>query len=289
MSEQPDWRAAAVARIEAADISANIYRTARRLLDLAGDDGNLKIKRSSMMRIAKTTADGTMRRHLGTLTSNGIIHYSTNEFVYISFVNAPVDSASVITTRAQDALRRADDEPEEPQSADPVITTRAQDALRRADDAPMITRCAQDASTRAQDALRRAEEPHNVCLFVNTPTTNGDQEQTNKQTTDARGIFLLTDDDVGLTVEVAQHYASLYEFDQLLRHVGAWWQDRQAGSIAAPGALIHRLRSGWNAGPLSEEFRQSSIGRRHVNAQELAAVERQSAYRPSEYADIILG
>ena len=264
MSEQPDWRAAAVARIEAADISANIYRTARRLLDLAGDDGNLKIKRSSMMRIAKTTADGTMRRHLGTLTSNGIIHYSTNEFVYISFVNAPVDSASVITTRAQDALRRADDE-------------------------PMITRRAQDASTRAQDALRRAEEPHNVCLFVNTPTTNGDQEQTNKQTTDARGIFLLTDDDVGLTVEVAQHYASLYEFDQLLRHVGAWWQDRQAGSIATPGALIHRLRSGWNAGPLSEEFRQSSIGRRHVNAQELAAVERQSAYRPSEYADIILG
>ena len=57
--------ASAVAAIESADLSAPIYRTARRLLDLAADhDGYLEITPTALSEIGGGGAEGTMRTHL---------------------------------------------------------------------------------------------------------------------------------------------------------------------------------------------------------------------------------
>ena len=75
-----------IARISAAGLPAQVYRTARVLLDMAGKSGNLKISRHALQTICQTTADGTVRRHLSALSAAGILHHSTRgDYHYILF------------------------------------------------------------------------------------------------------------------------------------------------------------------------------------------------------------
>ena len=72
--------ASAVAAIESADLSAPIYRTARRLLDLAADhDGYLEITPTALSEIGGGGAAGTMRTHLIQLACWGILAYNSSQ------------------------------------------------------------------------------------------------------------------------------------------------------------------------------------------------------------------
>jgi len=72
--------ASAVAAIESADLSAPIYRTARRLLDLAADhDGYLEITPTALSEIGGGGAEGTMRTHLIQLACWGILAYNSSQ------------------------------------------------------------------------------------------------------------------------------------------------------------------------------------------------------------------
>lgn len=148
-----DWTTSTTQHIEAADLPAPVYRTARRLLDLAAATGQhaIKLDHNGALGFCGTDSPGTMRRHLGTLAKHGIIHYSVNGAVHVSFCAAPVltecaptraECAPILTQRAQ--------------TPPPVITERASTRTERAQPAtiltqraPVITEC---APTRAECA-----------------------------------------------------------------------------------------------------------------------------------------
>ncbi len=76
-----------VERIEAAELPAATYRTARRLLDLADDRGAVKLPHDRMRAVVGTDADATVRRHLVELQGAGIIAYRRNSDVQVWFAD----------------------------------------------------------------------------------------------------------------------------------------------------------------------------------------------------------
>ena len=242
------------ARIEAADLPATVYRTARRLLDLASEDGHVTLSKDEMMAVCGTASWGTVRGHLTQLATAGLIHYSTNSAVYVNF------------TRAEHASTRADYAPARAEHATNTGITRSERAPNdpsRAERAPVI---AEHAPARAQ----HANQPSNTGWLVGW--SNDPDPDTNQPTTDDppdagdidRTIALLTDPEIGLSVDAARQRAQEQPFASILRVVAGYWTDFQDGKVSSPGVLNHRLRSGWSAGPISAEFRRSPLCERHA-------------------------
>lgn len=259
-----EWTAQTIQAIEAADISANIYRTARRLLDLASPiGGSVKLSYSRMRAIADTRSDGTVRRHLGTLVRHNVLHYSTNEFVYVTFSAAPV-----ITRRAWAITACAPDQPSNADYAKDVITRRAWAITTRAQRKAMIT-------TRAPMITTRAPV---ITTCENDPTLRGGgiYPKLSTNATSSKGnsdgdptVALLTDPEVGVSPAIAADVSASMTFDQALRVVADWYQ-----SGVSAGALVYRLRNKWDKGAPKDAFRRSPLCARHAPALAINADDR---------------
>lgn len=266
-----EWTIQTIHAIECADISANIYRTARRLLDLATPiGGSVKLSYSRMRAIADTRSDGTVRRHLGTLVRHNVLHYSTNEFVYVTFSAAPVITtcAPVITRRAWAITSCAPDQPPIADYAKDVITRRAWAITTRAQRRAMIT-------TRAPMITTRAPV---ITTCENDPTLGGGGIYTSLSTneTSSKGnsdddpvVALLTDPEVGVSPAIAAAVSASMSFDQALRVVADWYQ-----SGVSAGALVYRLRNKWDKGAPKDAFRRSPLCARHAPALAINADDR---------------
>ena len=255
------------ARLEAADLPATVYRTARRLLDVAGDDGHVTLTREIMLPICGTEKWSTVRSHLGQLVRSGIIHYSTNALVYVNFV---------IAERAQEQSERA-------QGDDPTRAERSSVQSERAQDDPTRAERSFVQPERAQEQSERSFGPSNTGWLVGW--SNDPDLDTNQPTTDEppdagdidRSIALLTDPEIGLTIDAARQRAQEQPFAGILRVVAGYWTDRADGKVSSPGVLNHRLRSKWNAGPISAEFRRSALCAKHA-PEETADPGRRDSY-----------
>ena len=276
---------AITARIEAADLPATTYRTARRLLDLASEDGHVTLTKDTMLDLCGTDKWNTVRAHLGQLTRAGIIHYSTNSMVYVNFVIA--ERSNLTSERSSVTSERSHPTP-------PMIAERAQMTSERSQDAPVIAERSFVTSERAQMTSERSNEPSNTGWLVGW--TNDQDPDTNQPTTDDppdagdidRSIALLTDPEIGLSVDAARQRAQEQPFASILRVVAGYWTDFQDGKVSSPGVLNHRLRSGWSAGPISAEFRRSPLCERHSPEETADPTRRDSAqnrqrYRPDGY------
>ncbi len=270
-----DVVAEVVASIRAAKLPPEVYRTARELLDLAGENGQVRISKQAMMDICETESEGTMRRQLGILKKAGLIHASTNEHVHISFLGFPtVDGARtarapVITPRAPTRVPCADDDAQPPYENEPPRTARA----------PVIT---PRAPTRVPCAL-----PHTrgVSLFVSTNHPIQNAEQTNKPTRpgpkrapwEAPASFqLLTDKRVAMGSRVANRLAAHHSFWEIRDAVAHWYIGRElvGGKFENTCGIVIK----WLDNPdeftiptLSDEFRRCELYRDHRTPDEKAA------------------
>mgnify|MGYP001012010647 CR=1 FL=1 len=274
-----------ICSIEDANLPAPHYRTARRLLDLVDDGGQVKISRRAMMDLCQTDAEGTMRSHLGALKAAGLIHFSTNAAVYVAFLAFPTvdgmlaERASTRDLPAPTRVLPVQEPCDAPENGDVVLVERAPTR-----DLP--------ASTRVQRA-----PPHTrVRSFVRSdPTTLlGDQKRTNEHAgteplsaEQVRAVALLTDVDVGLDAPTARRLAARHRFEELLRHVLTWRRELAAGKVVGTGALLTRIHRRFSA-QLVDGDRDSDLWRRHVGVEDTQE-ERRQKYIPDEYRDIILG
>lgn len=88
--QSPMYYMVALTRIEQANLPAPVYRTARRLLDLAvSANGELQISHERCMQLVETSANGTMRSHLIQIERAGIAAYHTNGSIRVWFVDFP--------------------------------------------------------------------------------------------------------------------------------------------------------------------------------------------------------
>lgn len=276
-----------VASIREANLAAELYRTARELLDLAGDNGQVKISKQAMMTICRTASEGTMRRQLGILKRAGIIHVSTNNDVHVSFVGFPtVDE--MITGRAPVITPCAESVPQEPEDGtnetDEMITARAP---TRAGRAPVITPCAL---------------PHTrgVSLFVSDPIPSSEEELTNqlappgppgpkRHVWEAPLSFrLLTDKRVAMSPRIAERLASAHAFWEIRDAVAHWYSGRQ--SVGGRFDDTCGIVITWLDRPedfvipaMSDEYRRSDLYRDFRTPDELAAehVALDEAQRPA--------
>ena len=175
------------------------------------------------------------------------------------------DTETVSPTRAQDGGIGAWARDEDTETVDP---TRAR--------APVLPD-RRVGDTGSVDPTR-APPPQLVGCLVDTPSTNGEINQTTNHAAqtpidgaeESRTVALLLD--VGVGIEKARALARTTPFEEARRQVAAWWPDFEAGRQQA-GLLITRIEQRWGAPPPGQRWLWSELGRRHRTPAEVAAEE----------------
>lgn len=274
-------RAAAAAAIQAAGLSPTTEQNARRLLGIASDDnGSVHTTYGAMRSLFGVKSDSTVRRHLGYMSSAGLLHYHSNEWIYVTWKAwPPVDEGHDIAhldikNRAPMREYRAPMRDGDENDAVPEDANRA----------PVRDICTPMREYRAPVREKNAyKELMFVCLFVD-PTTNSLEEILDKQTNKQRSAYaLLTDPEIAVAELLAADLAAGYELEDIQRQVFAWLRDMAAGRVRSAGALINRIRKGFSARLVSDEEKQSELWRRHFPAETTA-----SRYFDGEYDELII-
>ncbi len=98
------YRSIASAAIEAARLPKTTTENAQSLLQLASDDnGSVHTTYSAVRVLWSLTSDRSIRRHLTEMQEAQIIHYTTNLWVYVTFLAWPpvdVDNSAIARVRA---------------------------------------------------------------------------------------------------------------------------------------------------------------------------------------------
>ncbi len=285
---------AALNQIDQADLTAAQYRAVRRLLDVAAATGHAKLTKEHCSKLCSTTSEGAMRRLLGSLQQAGIIHYSTNGFVYIDFTawsangqqwlaepNEPITAASKSDhPRADLARGRADldhaaieDEPVDDKPASKSDHPRADLARGRADlDLPRADLDHNEAAT-----YTRARTGELVSLL--DPILSLEEDLTNKLTPDpesqALSFALLTYIRVK-PAALAKQLASDHSLFTIREAISHWWFNRKSlgGQFEeTPGIVVYWLNNWQSAGvpALSAHFQRTELYRNFRTQAEQAA------------------
>lgn len=264
-----------VERIEAAELSAETYRTARRLLDRADENtGHLRMSHQELHKLVQTKADSTARRQLIELQAAGLLIYRRNSDVQIWFADWRPDN--VITgdhgrsqvimsdhhTREMTTTRSpmiTDDQPEVSASDRPtreMITTRSNCAS--GDHLPHTHASAPDLDRQTD---RIPSDP--ICLSVPPPA----EEQ-------QRSLRLLRD--LAIDTDTALQFVAKHPFERIRHCAAAYWMNRSAEHkpLKSSGIVIHWLNE-WPKKPPrtydEADWRRTDMYRRHRTPEELAA------------------
>lgn len=299
------YTATALSQIEEADLSAAHYRTARRLLDRVGADGELHLEHEEARALCDTQSTNTMRAHLITLQNAGILMYAINCQIHVGFLawpaveiraNSRATRSNLIATRSESRATRSNLIEFEPDDE----LTRSQDDQIRAQDDQIRASCDQ---IRAQDDHFGGDKG-GVVSWLDLPTPPS-SEETNQPTnpapnletgpepktatadpvTHALGISLLIA--AGIAPVQAKAIADSAPLALIQRAVGYWWDNREV-KFRSPGIIVHWFKNLDSAGipaELSSQFRRSDLYRRHrtraQTAADAASGERALSYPPA--------
>lgn len=279
--------ATALQQIEVAELSAAQYRTARRLLDRAGHDGQLLLSLDEALTIAGTTALGTLRGHLIALARAGILRYSNARgALLVGFLAWPVITqranlitprSNVITQRANLITPRSQMEPTEPNDE----LNRAPDDQNRASHdqnrAPDDQICSPDDHLGGikgglvgwiDHSLIPSEESNQPTNPI-TPNLEGGPKPDPVE--HALSLAMLAA--AGVAPVAAKAIADAHPFALVQRAVGFWWDNREA-KFKSPGIIVYWFKNLETAGipvELSAQFRRSDLYRRHRTRAQIEA------------------
>jgi hypothetical protein len=247
------YRSVASAAIDEARLPKTTKENGCLLLALVSDDnGSIHTTYSAVRVLFDVTSDRSIRRHLTELQDAEIIHYTTNHWIYVTFLAWPpvdVDNSQIARVRAtmgaEIARVRAIVTPEDDGENTEIARTRA--TLRvHAQKKPLHIR-------------------NNVCLFVD-PTLSLSKILDQQTNTQSAAYKLLTDDEIGIAPLLAADLAAGSSLEEIQRQVFAWKRDMAAGRVSSTGALITRIRKGFTAANPTEVDRESRLWVRHFGA-----------------------
>jgi hypothetical protein len=271
----------ALARIDEAGISAPIYRTARRLLDLAADSGYIEISHDQALHICETDAWGTVRRHLIALEKVGVIKKWLNHSSRVWFVGYPppnwieevfMPRAEVFTPRADARELRTPDEDDVSRSAQNRALSDQNRALSDQN------RALSDQNRALSDQIDPPAYTHaGAHVVVVDPDPSNEEEGITTTTTtttnppnpteQALSVALLAH--VGLKPMAAtKRLAAEHPFGRIRDCVAYWWPQRKCvgGRFEdAPLIVLHWLDH-WDTAmipPMPPEFRRTDLYHDH--------------------------
>lgn len=256
--------AAALAQIEAAEFTPKTLLAAKRLLAAADQrTGSLKANREQAGKILGTGSWGATRRMLVAIKKSGLIHYSTNELVYVDFCAWPSRGAESDLQRSKSDLERSPDDDREGDGRALEITFRSPEIEKRA---PEIT---SDPSTYTHASAHDGSEVGRYIQTLNPdlpedqylPTASPETEKLTPE--QQRSFAMLTDPDVGMIRGNALKCARLHTFSYIVKQTATWYVSRRERGA---GALLKRLSDWGNFPPYSpvpDAFLESELYRRH--------------------------
>ena len=101
----------ALEELNKAPISDAAHRLASKLLvRVNAENGHITITWDAMLKLAGCSTQGGTRRHLSNLQKQGIIHYSTNDLVYVNFRALSGAAAPDLTLGVPDQRAHAPDQ-----------------------------------------------------------------------------------------------------------------------------------------------------------------------------------
>lgn len=304
--------AVAVAQIETADLPAPVYRTARRLLDLAAQyDGDIIVDREEARQLCGSAADGTMRSHLIQLSRAGMIRYHTNGYVSVRFVSfhsgipewtgdeqpsgQPGDNSPDLPPSPTDS--RAERSHTRDQRSHSHHPPRAGRSPTRAERSHDDGRALSDHRRAVGDQIRALGDQNQVHMDGMDGSPIPDQvghasmQAPPAPTTDQkRAQSLLAD--VGVHGHKAAKLAATIPVGEIVRQVAAWLPRHQARHVGV-GLLIRSIERQTPTPEPSPEFLSGHLYRRHFPEFALPPVDEEQslrrAYLPDDFADLMVG
>lgn len=239
---------------------------AHRLLTMVGQDegsGQVNMSWEVLAELTGCENVNAARRHLSRLLAAKLIHYSTNDYVYVTWLEWMIEALPARPRAGSSALARQMEE---------VVEHEIE--LFGSADAPAAARQRADQRVGAPLAARGRAGYSHARLLVSqsvdpTPATGVDNKLTNMPKLPGlsldeqrRSVTLLTDVEVGLDSKMAWHLAQRVCFEELVRHVMSWRRQVNNGMVSGPGALVHRIRERFGA-MVADDDRKSALFRRH--------------------------
>lgn len=249
----------------------------------AAISGALVCTRERAGQLCGTKSWGATRRMLGKIQATGIIHYRTNEMVYVAFGEYYYEEGDQPRAKS-DLLRAKSDQPralfdqddaDEVVEDDPVITFRSTTREKRADEAggkglgwvgnDLISDQEGDTQPNPRNAHRAPPET--------SPALEPEQEW---------AYQLLTDSEIGVMPDRAYACVKWHTAAYVVRVVAAWWAERSRTGV---GALVWRLMNPERSrpGPAFGEFLGSDLYWRHYPLSETET--RKRAYITGDMGD----
>lgn len=267
-----------VDQILAADFGEATRTVAFRLLRMAGENGQVNLTWTIFCRICDTPSIPSARRHLTDLAKAGLIHYSTNDYVYVTFKAFLRVGSQNLRTGTQ--ILAPDGSAGEP-VGDAAGEPETENAKGFANSAHGF---ANFANGRAVSSYAGGG-----WLVGSNPDPCEDQDQPTNHPAHATapklepGVAeLLADPLIGLNGPAVRAAMGL-PLEEALLICLRWRADFDTGRCDGVGALLHRLRQRWRPPSLTEMDRQHELYRRHGGALE------RERYFPAEYRDVIKG
>jgi hypothetical protein len=291
--------------LDGAEITAQQYRTARRILDRTHPDNNYaRLSYEQMAEIVETDSDATVRGHLAALAAVGLITYRRNSAVHV-YWHAPQPAepaapasparAESSVVRAESSAARAPEPPAEPEPAAPASPARAESSVVRAESSAARAKSSvvRTASLKAITTGRlagldtTASQPAGRGAGKPQPPTPSEPLTDEQQAS----VAMLTDSAIGLDLVAAERIARRYAKGLVLAHCCRYLRDLAAGKVQGPAVIGHRMGKAYGASILPAAHR-TAFWQRHGQQQAAddgGEAERRRRYAPAEYADIIIG
>lgn len=246
--------------ILSAELSPATERTAIRLLAKASTTGGqYNCTWADFLTLCGCDNRNAGRRHLTHIAKKGIIHYSTNEYVYVTFLAwmpAP-DAPHMARGRAETEVGDHQNGACARQNGDGDDAERRVGALELqrvgAPNPPPIPPLSWVELSNDLDP-----DPDQVILNPTQPPTPTDVAEW--------VVALLTDPAIDLQPDNAKDIARLHKPTYVVKHVATWWEKR---TELSPGVLVYRLLKSRrqcrpNPHP-SDGFLESEFWREHYN------------------------
>jgi hypothetical protein len=293
---------AVLAQLDAADISAQQWRTARRILDRAHpENGYARISYEEMAVVVGSDSEHTVRGHLAALAAAGLITYRRNSAIHIHWHldDASAARANCSVPRAESSAARAPAPPVAPETEDPARAARANCSVPRAESSAARANCSVPRAALTTTTGKQASKQEDTASL---PAGKGSGENQPQPLSDEaqRTVAMLTDLAIGLDEAAARRIASKHAFGPVLAQCCRYLRDLAAGKVDGPSVIGYRLAQRYGASVIPTDH-HSVFWQRHglaasgasvaeqADAEAAAAAARRRRYAPPELAGIVIG
>ena len=254
-----------IEQLDGADLTAQQWRTARRILDRTHpENGYARLSYEEMAVIVESESQPTVRGHLAALAAAGLITYKRNSAVHVYWhIDARVPRAESSVARADCSVARAPEPPVAPVALEPETPARAESSVVRANCSVPRAKSSvvRTASLKATTTSRlagldtTASQPAGKGFGENQPQPPTAPASAPLTETQQRALAMLVDPAIGLDEPAALRIARKFGYGMVLTQCCRYLRDVAADKVDGPGVIGFRLSKSYGGSILPADHR----------------------------------